>query len=432
MLDEFTARRVRRHTRRRRARAALNNLRPLHALTLENIVTLETQLNEHHATIASLVASPEWISHETQTKRLQGATKKVTSRLNSLLHFSMLRTPPFSDDPFTVEFRADPIGVLAQHGLDHPPFQALLARVSENLASRVSDPESLAIWMSYVQGLQQGHGFARPLRTIVGASKGLSALTSTREFQEIQARLAATRTAADACALALDRAREDLEQLEMHVTNNEKIANAPRQWPQFAGARRAARRIRNLDRFTVAKAMAGMFVLTLLAGAAAWGAYSLLSPAPPLENTNGGGGGGGGCTTCLGLCLNETDCIFYRWGDFAIGIAAVDTPYASPHERIDPLPFQATLKVGGTSFSGGEYVYDFVRAPANTSLHLKAPFEYGGQVKNQYSTIGFSVPWSKTGDIYIHELLYAPDTDQVWAIVWLDGPDWVFFKFPWI
>ncbi len=145
-----------------------------------------------------------------------------------------------------------------------------------------------------------------------------------------------------------------------------------------------------------------------------------------------GGGSGGGGSCCLGQCKNETDCIYYRWGDYAVGIMAVDTPYNTPHELVDPVPFQTSLRVGGDLHSGGDLVTDYVRAPANTSLWLKSPFEYGGEVRNEYSVLGFKVPWSDTGNIYIQELLYDPGLDQTWAIVWLDGSSWCLLKFPWI
>ncbi len=169
----------------------------------------------------------------------------------------------------------------------------------------------------------------------------------------------------------------------------------------------------------------------LIAGCAGvpWVIYLNFNNPPPPVDTNSEGGGGG---SFPGQCTNETDCIYYRWGDYAIGIMAVDTPYGTPHERVDPVLFQATLKVGGTSSSGGDYVYDYVQAPANRTLWLRSPFEYGGQVRNKYSTLGFQVPWSNTGNIYIQELLYDAGLDQTWGIVWLDGSSWVLLKFPWI
>ncbi len=199
---------------------------------------------------------------------------------------------------------------------------------------------------------------------------------------------------------------------------------------------------RILARDRRAQSIKSAFILAIVVGGfllGGWFVVSLLN-APLMDDRTpsdwhqdeGGGDGGGGGPCCLGQCTNETDCIYYRWGDYAVGILAVDAPYTAPHERVDPVPFQASLRVGGDMHSGGDYVLDFVRAPANRSLWLKSPFEYEGHVRNQYSVLGFVVPLSHTGNIYIQELLYDPARDQVWAIVWLDGSSWCLLKFPWI
>ncbi len=396
------------HTERGRARAALEHLATIQVAAEQRIMALQERIKTSEAALTTLRATPLWVTYDTQCKRQQEACGRVKAHLRSLLKSGILEDPLFASDPFVGEFRADPVGVLVAHGIQHPPFQDLLARAEAHYAreSRPASSKHPLPTLETISGLKQGYGLAKHLRIIATASELLAGVTATLEFASTKSQIEVTETAIREFQGALGQARAEIEAIATQAAREEVIAFAPRHWPQFLGVRRFVHHHRWPNGHSFKRFAGGLVVLTLLVGCIYLGTF--------LWDLSRKDGNGGTNPLDLGTCQNATDCITYSWPNFRIGIAPPGTPYLNPYPRVNAT--QRGFLVGDVEVRDGT-----TRAPANTSCVVAFRFNYPGVDPEALYRIAFQIERSMTGAVAILEAIFDVSANAVWCLCWLDG-----------
>ncbi len=396
------------HAERRRARAALEQLGATRSSLEQEILALLERIKSCEETLTTLQATPTWISYKTQSKRQQAARGRVKAHLRLLLKSGILDESPLASEPFVGEFYADPVGMLVMHGIQHPPFQALLDHVEADYAreSRPVKSKHPLPTLDTIAGLRQGHGLVKPLRVIASTAEILASVTASPEFATTKSQIDAAERALQEDQRALGKTRAEIETIATQVAREEVIAHAPRHWPQFSGVRWLVRHLRWPSTRPLKRFGGGIVILSLLVGCIYLGAF--------LWEQARDDGNGGTNTFDLGTCQNATDCITYSWPNFRVGIAPPGTPYQSPYPRVNAT--QRGFLVGDLEVRDGS-----TRAPANTSCVIAFRFTYPGVDPEALYRVDFLVDHSVTGAVAILEAIFDVGANTVWCLCWLDG-----------